>query len=177
MKSTNDCPLCDEPLEDAPAIHDPVKCEKTELLKAREKIKKLTASINDWKDGWFHLRDIIGRLSWEHRNCPHEIKPAPDPTSNSWLHPNETIVQEGKLVYKKEGTEWKLVGASTSEDGAKAVVRLLQMEATHEGYPGNAEGSVRGREAGSSSPDTRIRSSHSPPDVLLQQPDGTPQKG
>ena len=71
------CPLCGEPLEDAPAIHDPAKCEKTELLKGRETIKKLTTSLYDWKygtGGWFELRDIIGRLSWEHNNCPYERK-------------------------------------------------------------------------------------------------------
>lgn len=64
-----DCPLCGEPLEDAPKIHDVAKCEKTELLKGRETIKKLKDSLHEWKygkGGWFDLRDIIGFLWWHH---------------------------------------------------------------------------------------------------------------
>lgn len=64
-----DCPLCGETLEDAPAVHDLAKCEKTELTKGRETIKKLKVSLHEWKygtGGWFELRDIIGNLWWHH---------------------------------------------------------------------------------------------------------------
>lgn len=64
-----DCPLCGEELEDAPAVHDVAKCEKTELEKGRVTIKKLQASLYEWKygtGGWFELRDIIGNLWWHH---------------------------------------------------------------------------------------------------------------
>jgi hypothetical protein len=27
---------------------------------------KLKASIADWKDAWFHLREAIGKLWWDH---------------------------------------------------------------------------------------------------------------
>lgn len=61
-----DCPLCGEILEDAPAVHDVVQCEKTELHKGRIKIQKLNESLASWKDAWFQLRDIIGKLWWHH---------------------------------------------------------------------------------------------------------------
>lgn len=61
-----DCPLCGDPLQDAPAIHDVTQCEKTELLKGRNKILKLNESLASWKDAWFQLRDIIGKLWWHH---------------------------------------------------------------------------------------------------------------
>ena len=64
--SKRDCPLCGEELEDPPAVHDVAKCEKTELLKGRVTIKKLKASVDDWKDAWYGLREIIGRLWWHH---------------------------------------------------------------------------------------------------------------
>jgi hypothetical protein len=53
-------------MEDPPAVHDPVQCEKTELLRGRLEIKKLKKSVDEWKDAWFHLREIIGKLWWHH---------------------------------------------------------------------------------------------------------------
>jgi hypothetical protein len=114
--------------------------------------------------GWHCLRDIIGRLSWEHRNCPHETKPAPEPEPNPWLHPDEPIVQQGKLVYAKQTIGYKLVGAGTSIEAGEAVARLMKLENTHEGHHGNAEGRVRGREVGGSSPDPGVGSSDPSPD-------------
>jgi hypothetical protein len=29
-------------------------------------VMKLKASIADWKDAWFHLREAIGKLWWDH---------------------------------------------------------------------------------------------------------------
>ena len=66
MTKQQDCPLCGEPIEDAPAIHDIVKCEKTELIKGRETILKLKDSLSSWKDTWFHQREIIADLWWRH---------------------------------------------------------------------------------------------------------------
>jgi hypothetical protein len=60
------CQLCGEELEKAPAIHDQAKCEKTELLNGRQQISKLKKSIEEWKDAWYQLRDIIGKLWWYH---------------------------------------------------------------------------------------------------------------
>lgn len=121
------CSLCGEALEDEPAIHDVVKCEKTELVKGRQSIKILKASIDFWKDAWFDLREIIGRLSWRHNKyvCPHEVQSVPDTKPNHWRHENETVVQQGKSVYIKDGIDWKLVAVGTSEDAAKAVIRLM----------------------------------------------------
>ena len=61
-----DCPLCGDPLQDAPAVHDVAICEQTELRKGRVTIQKLKESVNDWKDAWFQLREIIGKLWWHH---------------------------------------------------------------------------------------------------------------
>ena len=61
-----DCSLCNEPMEDAPIIHDIGECEKTELLKGRLQIKKLKGDVKNWQDSWFHLRQIIGNLWWHH---------------------------------------------------------------------------------------------------------------
>lgn len=66
MAEKRSCDLCGEVLEEAPAIHDVAKCEKTELLKGRKEIKRLKASIDSWKDAWYQGREIIGRLWWYH---------------------------------------------------------------------------------------------------------------
>ncbi len=108
MSEKRACPLCGEPLEDPPAIHDLAKCENTELIKGRATIKKLTTSLYDWKygeGGWFHLRDIIGRLSWEHNNCPYERKAMPEQIE-VWV-------------------KGKLVGAVLSTEAEAAVRRLM----------------------------------------------------
>lgn len=124
------CSLCGEPLEEEPAIHDVATCEKTELFKGRETIKKLRAAIDFWKDGWYDLRELIGRLTWQHNKyvCPHEVQPTQETKPNHWLHENETIVQQGKSVYVRVGTDWKLVGEGGSEGAAQAIVRLMKGE-------------------------------------------------
>jgi hypothetical protein len=53
-------------MDDPPAIHDVVLCEKTELLKGRIEIKNLTAAVKSWKDAWYEGREIIGKLWWHH---------------------------------------------------------------------------------------------------------------
>jgi len=60
------CPLCEEPLEEPPNIHYKTQCAFKELEKGREKIKRLTQSVADWKNAWFHLREIVGQLWWQH---------------------------------------------------------------------------------------------------------------
>lgn len=128
MAEKRSCHLCGEFLEDPPAVHDEALCERTERLKGREIIKKLKASVDTWKDAWFQLRDIIGKLSWEHHNCPHETRPAVDRPPNPWLHEGESVVQEGKLVYKRIPTGYQLVGAGTSVEAGEAVARLMRLE-------------------------------------------------
>lgn len=128
MSERRVCSLCGDLLEEEPAIHDPVVCQETELLKGRNSIKKLKEAIDFWKNGWYDLREVIGRLSWQHNQyvCPYEVKPVAVVTPNPWVHEKDTIVQEGKLVYLKDGLDWKLVGAGTSVDAGKAIVRLMQ---------------------------------------------------
>lgn len=128
MSEKKSCSLCSEFLEEPPAIHDLVLCEKTELVKGRIAIEKLKISIDEWKDAWFSLRDIIGKLSWVHSNCHHEIKPAMEQPPNSWLHMGEEFVQKGKLAYAKTSDGWELIGAGASEAAAEAVVKLMQMK-------------------------------------------------
>lgn len=121
------CSLCGEGLENAPAIHDVALCEKTELLNGRTTIKKLKSSVDDWKDAWFRYRELVGRMAWEHLNCPHEVKLVADPEPNVWLHPGEAFVRIGKLVYAREAAGWKLVGWGKDEEAANAVVRLMSL--------------------------------------------------
>jgi len=66
MATKRDCSLCNEQMEDAPAVHDLTLCEKTERLKGRVEIKKLKESVRNWQDAWFNYRDIVGKLHWHH---------------------------------------------------------------------------------------------------------------
>jgi hypothetical protein len=69
-----ECPLCKEPLEDPPAIHDPIKCEHDELIKARVETKQLKQSVSDWKDAWYHQREIFGRIWWHHPAINNDVE-------------------------------------------------------------------------------------------------------
>lgn len=94
----------------------------------KEEIKKLKTSVDAWKDAWFQLRDIVGHLSWAHLNCPHAEKRTIDTKPNPWIHLDEQFVQEGKLVWKREAANYKLIGAGTSEEAGKAIIRLMSVE-------------------------------------------------
>lgn len=74
MSSKQLCPLCDCPMEDPPAVHDVARCEKTELLNGRKEIVELKRSIDEWRDAWYHLREIIGNLWWHHEAIDDEQK-------------------------------------------------------------------------------------------------------
>lgn len=65
MANKRYCHLCREEIEEK-ETHFQSLCEKSELLKSRQEIKELKASINFWKDYVFKLRDIIGNLWWHH---------------------------------------------------------------------------------------------------------------
>ena len=66
MANKRQCDLCGEDLEDAPAIHDLINCEKIELTKSRVEIKNLKKSVHSWKIAWHEGRDIITKLWWHH---------------------------------------------------------------------------------------------------------------
>ena len=57
------CSRCGEELE---KFHFLDRCEKLELIRARNEIKALKQSISEWKESWLHLRQIIGNLWWWH---------------------------------------------------------------------------------------------------------------
>jgi hypothetical protein len=76
MKNRQYCDLCGEEKEDAPAVHDVVRCEKTELLKGRIQIKQLKQSLLDWKGAWFQVRDLLGELWWYHPAIDNEERRA-----------------------------------------------------------------------------------------------------
>jgi hypothetical protein len=114
------CPECKGVVEQLYQV-----CADTEAC-LRRQILNLKQSIVDWKDAWFHLRDIIGEISWQHRNCPHQNPPPADPIPNSWLHIDETIVQIDNLVYRKVGQDWKLIGAGKTQDSAEAIFNLMK---------------------------------------------------
>jgi hypothetical protein len=57
--------LLKERLEDK-GHHDKAKCEHTELINGRKEIKSLKSLLNEWKDAWYQLREIIGDLWWNH---------------------------------------------------------------------------------------------------------------
>lgn len=80
---------------------------RQQLTAVRTEIDTLKASVNAWKDAWFQLRDIIGRLSWEHHHCPHEIKP-----------------QIKQIEVRVNG---KLVAAVNSPESEAAVLRLMSL--------------------------------------------------
>lgn len=46
--------------------HDKLLCEGRQLIQLRVENKKLKKSLEEWKDAWFHLREIIGKLWWWH---------------------------------------------------------------------------------------------------------------
>jgi hypothetical protein len=63
------CDKCHAPLHWdmlTDSIHDDNLCVGRQLTQAKAEIKKLKASVEDWRDSWFQLRDIIGRLWWHH---------------------------------------------------------------------------------------------------------------
>jgi hypothetical protein len=129
MSEKRTCPLCGEALEDAPVVHDLALCEKTELLKGRQTIKELQVSVANWRSAWDNMGQLVGRLSWEHHDyvCPHQPKPVREAVPNTWLHPDQQFVQQGKLAYAKIPGGWKLIGAGSSEDAAAAIIRLMKM--------------------------------------------------
>lgn len=61
-----DCPWYNEPMEDAPVIHDVALCETTERLKGRDEIKNLKESVENWRTAWYSNREIIADLWWGH---------------------------------------------------------------------------------------------------------------
>lgn len=116
--SKRDCPLCGDVLEDNPADHDVAKCEKTELLKGRSTITKLKKNLDEWKDAWFQLREIIGNLWWHHPALDNDEKLVYYQANLKRLralhNPND-VYMDGKLV-----------GSGTSPDAAKAIRRLME---------------------------------------------------
>lgn len=119
MANHRDCPLCGEILEDAPAIHDVGKCENTELLKGRDKIKKLQTSLHEWKygtGGWFELRDIIGNLWWHH--------PAID-NDDARAYYRSMLKMKTSIEVVVDG---RVVGSVTSPEAAEAVRRLMAIK-------------------------------------------------
>lgn len=63
MAEKQTCDRCGEVLE---AYHFLDRCERLEFLRAKKEISKLKSSVELWKDAWHHLRDVIGRLWWNH---------------------------------------------------------------------------------------------------------------
>jgi hypothetical protein len=68
-KESDFCPKCAAPwvwdmLTDGK--HDVDLCTGRQLLTAQKQVKKLKAEVDAWKDSWFHLREIIGKLWWHH---------------------------------------------------------------------------------------------------------------
>jgi len=63
------CPKCNAPLVWdilTGHTHDDDVCMGRQLQQAKAEIKKLRTSLQEWKEAWFELRDIIGRLWWNH---------------------------------------------------------------------------------------------------------------
>lgn len=66
-KKDDNCPKCGALyIWDLGLPHHEDRCLGRQLLNAKREIKQLKASIEEWKDAWFHLRDIIGNLWWRH---------------------------------------------------------------------------------------------------------------
>lgn len=66
-KKEENCPKCGALYTwDLGLPHNEDLCLGRQLLQARKEIKTLKASVDGWKDAWFHLREIIGNLWWYH---------------------------------------------------------------------------------------------------------------
>lgn len=77
MSEKKFCPKCDAPfIWDmlTNGYHDDNLCVGRQLLAAKAEIKKLKVSVDAWKDAWFKYRDLVGRMAWQHLNCPREDK-------------------------------------------------------------------------------------------------------
>src|SRR5271169_219577 len=47
-------------------VHDRDLCIKRQLDAAKAEIKTLKAAVAFWKDAWYEVREIIGKLWWHH---------------------------------------------------------------------------------------------------------------
>lgn len=61
MSNKDNCENCGIPFDDDEP-HDQNVCFKN----LHAQIKKLNGSVLFWKDAWFGLREIIGKLWWYH---------------------------------------------------------------------------------------------------------------
>lgn len=62
MSKDQFCPKCDHP----EISHREEDCLRTQLAIANKEIIKLKSSIDEWKNSWFELRNIVGNLWWDH---------------------------------------------------------------------------------------------------------------
>jgi hypothetical protein len=118
-----ECPKCGERLTDDP--HDLMLCRTKERDNLKAENAKLKQSVNDWKDAWFHLRQLVGEMGWSHFNCPHQPTPALSTSPDPFLDFSVELICTGKDVYQRTAAGWRLIGSSTSEEGALSIVRLL----------------------------------------------------
>ena len=113
----NTCEKCGDFL-----IHSEIECLKNQLTALQSQSKK---SIESWKNSWFELREIVGRLSWQHFNCPLESIPETLSTPNWWDNMSEEFVRVDTRVYQRTQSEWKLIAQGSSVEAAKAAIRLF----------------------------------------------------
>lgn len=59
------CPDCGLELEEG-APHTPLACTTEQLRLARLRVARLEQDVRDWKEAWWHHREVIGGLWWHH---------------------------------------------------------------------------------------------------------------
>ena len=96
-------------------------CElETKLFQANKEIKKLTASIHEWKHGkggWFELREIIGNLWWHHPAIDSDdVRDYIRRMNRNMISKQVDVIVDGKLV-----------GSVTSPEAEAAVRRLMSI--------------------------------------------------
>jgi hypothetical protein len=85
------------------------------LLRDNQKLKR---SVEEWKESWFQLREIIGELWWHH--------PAIDNDERRLYY--QANLQRLRAMQKQPNDVYvndKLVGSGTSPEAANAIRRLM----------------------------------------------------
>jgi DNA-directed RNA polymerase subunit RPC12/RpoP len=115
------CSECEIPLKDDSSTRclDVTSCEHRALLKAKQEIVELKASVNAWKDAWYNYRDLVGRMHWQN------YSPLPETKETIPDFEDDNFRRFGKLLLAKIDGQWKEVASGASLESVEAVIRLM----------------------------------------------------
>lgn len=104
------------------------KTPEEQVEEYRSEVVSLKEDIAKWKDAWFHLRELIGRMAWEHLNCPHNRHSEPPPLPSSQDYAVGECVRVQTRAYQRIANGWRQIAECASNEAAEAVIRLMTME-------------------------------------------------